>query len=237
MFKIISKLIRYPNRFLIKLKFLKQKKLNDKFSIIYKKNYWDDQESISGPGSSLKNTKNLRSMLKKILNKYKIKTILDAPCGDCNWIKFIFKEKKIKYVGADIVKECIDNNKTRFKNKNLEFIQMDITRDKLPLSDLLICRDFMFHLSFKDNYRFLKNIKKINSKYILISSHSKNKSSNINNKDIKSGDFRKINLFESPFNFNTNYKIAIKDYCDGVEKYLILFEKKEYKKFFECMKI
>ena len=95
----------------------------------------------------------------------------------------------------------------------------------------------MFHLSFKDNYRFLKNIKKINSKYILISSHAKNKNSNINNKDIKSGDFRKINLFESPFNFNTNYKIAIKDYCDGVEKYLILFEKKEYKKFFECMKI
>ena len=65
MFKIISKLIRYPNRFLIKLKFLKQKKLNDKFSIIYKKNYWDDQESISGPGSSLKKYKKFKINAKK----------------------------------------------------------------------------------------------------------------------------------------------------------------------------
>ena len=57
MFHIVSKLIRYPNRFLLKLKFFKKKNLKEKFSIIYNNNYWDNTESISGPGSTLKNTK------------------------------------------------------------------------------------------------------------------------------------------------------------------------------------
>lgn len=237
MFEIITKLIRYPNRFFLKLKFFKKKKLIDKFSIIYKNNYWDNKESISGPGSTLKNTENLRHVLKKIIKKYKVKSIFDAPCGDCNWIKFIFKKNQIKYLGADIVRECVTNNNYKFINKNIKFKQIDITKDKLPNTDLFICRDFMFHLSYKDNLRFLKNLKRINSKYILISSHTKNKKSKINNKDIKSGDFRKINLFKTPFNFKENYELTIKDYCDGVEKYLILFENKEFKKFFDYMKI
>ena len=43
----IIKIIKYPNRF-IKLKFFK-KNLIDKFSIIYRNNYWDNKESVSGP--------------------------------------------------------------------------------------------------------------------------------------------------------------------------------------------
>ena len=237
MFEIIFKILRYPSRYLLKLEFFRVKKLNEKFSIIYKNNYWDNKESISGPGSTLKNTQNLRHVLKKIIKKYKIKTIFDAPCGDCNWIKVLFKQDLPKYVGADIVKECVLNNKKKFKRKNLNFRQIDITKDKLPNADLFICRDFMFHLSFKDNYKFLKNLSKINSKYILISSHTKNFKSNFSNRDIHSGDFRKINLFKSPFNFKTNYELVIKDYCDGVEKYLILFKNEEFRKFFEYMKI
>ena len=121
MFKIISKILRYPKRYLLKLKFFKAKNLNKKFSIIYKNNYWDNKESISGPGSTIENTKNLRQVLNKIIKKYKIKTIFDAPCGDCNWIQFIFKENQTKYIGADIVKECVLNNKNKFKRKNLNF--------------------------------------------------------------------------------------------------------------------
>ena len=112
MLEIITKFIRYPNRFFLKLKFFKEPKLKDKFSIIYKNNYWDNKESVSGPGSTLKNTKNLRNVLKKIIKKYKVKTIFDAPCGDCNWIKFVFKKNQIKYFGADIVKDCVTNNES-----------------------------------------------------------------------------------------------------------------------------
>ena len=89
----------------------------------------------------------------------------------------------------------------------------------------------MFHLSFEDNKRFLKNIKNLKCRYILISNHSKSAKNNILNKNIKTGDFRKINLFKEPFNFKSNYELIIDDHCDGVEKYLILFKIEKLKKF------
>ena len=114
---------------------------------------------------------------------------------------------------------------------------MDITRMKLPNTDLFICRDFMFHLSYKDTFNFLKNIKNMKSKFILISNHSKSFEDSILNKNIKSGDFKKINFFKEPYNFSQNYEMIIKDDCDGVKKYLILFRNKEFKKFYKNMKI
>jgi 2-polyprenyl-3-methyl-5-hydroxy-6-metoxy-1,4-benzoquinol methylase len=237
MLKIIPKLIKYPYRLLIKLRFLNEKGLKNKFSTIYNNNYWDNKESLSGPGSSLKNTKNLRKKLPIIIKKYGIRSIVDAPCGDCNWIQHIIKKSQIKYTGIDIVKKCIDNNKLKFKDKNFSFKQMDITKDKLPRADLFICRDFIFHLSFKDTYKFLLNLKKLKTKYILFSSHTKSKTEILLNKDIKSGDFRKINLFNTPYNFKEKYEIVINDNCDGVKKYLILFKKKDFVKFHQYMQI
>lgn len=237
MIKIISKLIRYPYRQIIKLKFFKQSKLKNRFSIIYNYNYWDDKESISGPGSSLKNTKNLRKQLPKIIKRFKIKSILDAPCGDCNWIRQIIIRSKVKYTGLDIVNECITINKRKYKNKNFIFKQRDITKNKLPNCDLFICRDFLFHLSFKDTYKFLKNLESIKSKYLLFSNHTKSKSEHLINKDIKSGDFRKINIFNKPYNFQKKYEATIRDDCDGVKKYLILFKRKDFIKFYKSMKI
>jgi len=55
MIKIFFKIIRYPFRFFIKLKFFKETSIKNKFSIIYKNNYWDNKESFSGPGSTLEN--------------------------------------------------------------------------------------------------------------------------------------------------------------------------------------
>ena len=72
--------------------------------------------------------------------------------------------------------------------------------------------------------------------YILISNHSRSKENGILNKNIKTGDFRKINLFNEPFNFKSNYELIIEDYCDGVEKYLILFKNKEFKEIFNIYK-
>ena len=237
MFKIIPKIIKYPYRFFIKLKFFKEKSLKNKFSIIYNKNYWDNKESLSGPGSTLENTKILRNSLNQIIKKYKIKSILDAPCGDCNWIQLVIKKNKVNYIGGDIVKECITHNKLKFKNKKFSFKELDITKDKLPNTDLFICRDFMFHLSFKDNKRFLKNIKKLKTKFILISNHSRSEKGKIFNRDIKSGDFSKINFFKYPYYFKKKFELIIKDDCDGVEKYLFLFTNKEFRKFFDYMKI
>ena len=235
--KILIKLIRYPFRLFIKSKFAKEKSLKNRFSIIHKNNYWDNSETVSGPGSTIKNTIKLRKKLKEIIKTYKIKSIFDAPCGDCNWIKDIIVDAPIRYIGADIVPEVIKQNKKKFNNNKIYFKQIDLTKEKLPKADLFICRDFVFHLSFKDTYKFLKNLKKSNSKYLLISNHFKNKNYNGYNKDINSGDFRKINIFQSPYNFNYKYEMIIDDYCDGTKKYLYLFKRKEFVKFSSSMKL
>ena len=55
----LQKIFIYPRKLYRKSNMLKKKKLSDRFSYIYKKNYWDDLESVSGPGSSFKNSKKL----------------------------------------------------------------------------------------------------------------------------------------------------------------------------------
>ena len=226
---MIIKILKYIFRKLVKKKIF-EKDLKKTFTNIYKINYWGDNESISGPGSNKKNTANLKKNIGKIIKKFKIKSIVDAPCGDFIWMKKIIVDQKIKYTGIDIVEELIKKNNNLYSNKKIKFQKLDITKDILPCSDLFICRDFLFHLSYIDINNFFKNLSKIKIKFFLTSSHSITKVNNfIKNKDIISGDFRKINLFTKPFNFNKDIKYTIKDNCDGVKKYLLLFEIKKSK--------
>ena len=78
----------------------------DIFTDIYLSNKWGDQFSVSGTGSNLNQTKTLLKEITKIIKDYKIKNILDIPCGDFYWIKE-FDFKYINYVGGDIVSELV----------------------------------------------------------------------------------------------------------------------------------
>ena len=69
--------------------------------------------SDKGPscvGSDNYTTKILRSKLPIFIKKYKIKSILDAGCGDFYWMKNI-NLIKINYYGLDIVSKLIEKNK------------------------------------------------------------------------------------------------------------------------------
>ena len=167
-----------------------------KFNYIFKNNIWGSVESISGPGSELKNTIDIRNEIPLIISSYSIKSILDIPCGDFNW----FKEMKIpiKYLGGDIVCEIIDNNNNNYRNENINFQKIDITKDLIPNNfDLIIIRDLFIHFSDHDIFMTLKNIKKTNSRYILTTNYDDTKI----NKNIVSGSFREVNLMLEPFLF------------------------------------
>ena len=45
-----------------------------------------------------------------VLEKLEIKSFLDIPCGDYNWISTVDKIG-IQYIGRDIVAEIIESNK------------------------------------------------------------------------------------------------------------------------------
>src|SRR5688572_773801 len=86
------------------------------FNRIYHGNEWGSKESVSGPGSTLKTTEDLRKELPGFLKSLGIKSMLDAPCGDCNWISKI-DLSNIDYTGVDIVPELIESNKKKYPDK------------------------------------------------------------------------------------------------------------------------
>lgn len=207
----------------------KIKSVEDKFTRIYNDNYWLDKESRSGTGSSLSSTENIRNHLPKIFDKFKIKKVFDAPCGDFNWMYHVIKHSEIDYCGSDIVEDLIILNKSKYENHRIKFKKLDIRTDKLPNSDLMICRDCLFHFSFDDINLFLKNFLSSDIKYILLTINP-TKEESFKNKDIITGDFRLINFFLEPFNFKKNYIYSFDDKDareTGISKKMYLFTKKQ----------
>ena len=83
----MGKKISYYNNF-SKSKFTPLN-IQDRFELIYNENYWESDESRSGLGSEIKNTKEVLKALKKIIKEYNIRSIIDIPCGDFNWMSKI----------------------------------------------------------------------------------------------------------------------------------------------------
>ena len=204
--KIIKKfLLRYPNLFrftkffynIYKYYSLKYFSNSNKsiFENIYKFNVWEGEESRSGSGSSLSQTETIIKDLPELFEKYKIYSILDIPCGDFYWMKEVDLSKKY-YIGADIVDDLIKENRKKYSKLNLDFLIMDLIKDKLPKSDLIFTRDCLVHFSNEDIFLALKNIIRSESKYFLTT----NFSSVFENINIATGQFRAINLLKEPFN-------------------------------------
>ena len=59
------------------------------FTKFYNRNKWGNLESFSGDGSTIKETTKTRKIIENVIKKYKIKSLLDIPCGDFNWMKLI----------------------------------------------------------------------------------------------------------------------------------------------------
>ena len=166
-----------------------------KFTYIFKSNIWGSVESISGPGSELQNTKNIRSQIPLVISKFNINSIIDIPCGDYNWFKEI--DRKIIYVGADIVDSIINLNNLNYENSNTKFIKHNIIIDKIDRYDLIIVRDLFIHFSDHDINKALNNIINSGSKYLLTTYYNDTSF----NKSIITGNFRELNLLIEPFNF------------------------------------
>lgn len=202
MLKILTSPIRIINKQIYEMnkkKIFKKDSQEERFELIYKKNFWSSKESSSGIGSENKNTVNIKKSIIRIIKDHEIKSVLDAPCGDFNWIKNILNEN-LQYTGGDIVKDLIYENIRKFKQKNINFVQLDITTNQLPQADLMICRDCLIHLSFEKIRKFFQNFKKSNIKYLLLTSYKlKQTEKKIINLDIPDGEFREIDMSEPPF--------------------------------------
>ena len=119
----------------------------------------------------------------------------------------------ISYLGGDIVEPLVADLNRNFSSEFVSFIQFDITIDPFPKSDLVLNRDCLFHLSYRDIELTLSNFLRSGSRYFLSTSYENG--GKFINTDIRSGDFRLIDLFDSPFCFPTNFHFEIPEQGEG----------------------
>ncbi len=172
------------------------KNAQEKFTYIYKSNFWAGGVSVSGEGSDDMQTLQIRKLLPELIEQYNIKIMLDLPCGDFNWMKDV-DLKLDTYIGGDIVEEIIRLNNLKYSTPKRKFKKLNIVEDKLPQSDLLFCRDCLVHLSYQDILKSIENIKKCGIKYLMTTTFPECDENN----DITTGDWRIIDLEKPPFNF------------------------------------
>ncbi len=165
------------------------------FTEIYHQNDWNDAESHSGTGSNTLATGVVRPEVSGLIKDRGVRTLLDAPCGDFNWMRLI-DLKGVSYIGIDIVRELIAQNNARYSRDNVRFQVLDIVKDSLPRADLILCRDALVHFFFKDVLRTLRNVIRTGARYLLTTTFPKHQ-----NVEIKArGWWRPLNLEQAPFN-------------------------------------
>lgn len=170
--------------------------LQEKFERIYQTNLWADPETRSGTGSSLDSTRVLRERLPGALHELGTRVLLDVPCGDFTWMERV-DLTGIDYIGGDIVRSIVESNRQEKTGKRRSFIELDITRDKLPDADVLLCRDCLVHLSYANIARVLDNVRGSNIRYMLMTSFP----GRGDNTDIEDGDWRPLDFEAPPFSF------------------------------------
>jgi len=182
--------------------------LADYFTDIFVRNAWMSSESASGFGSTLSQTENLRKELGFIIDQLAIQSIVDIPCGDANWMRtenFFSKE----YLGIDIVPQVITRNiELRGSDQNIDFKVGDFTSKlHIKTSDLVITRDLLVHLSYRDIVKCLDNFLLSGSKYLGLTTFHSEKA----NEDLvypesleKVVGWRPLNLEIPPFLFRNS---------------------------------
>jgi hypothetical protein len=131
-----------------------------------------------------------------LLEEIVARTLLDAPCGDFNWIKDTELSLEL-YWGIDVIPDLIARNRRLYGDVKTQFVLLDLTRDWLPDADVILCRDCFIHFSYRHIALAIKNFKRTKSTYLLTNTYSDWRK----NENIRTGDFRYLNLLLPPFNF------------------------------------
>lgn len=120
--------------------------------------------------------------------------MLDAPCGDFNWMRHV-DLSGVNYVGGDVVAEIISDNTKKYPAHS--FTCLDLRCEPIPQVDLIFCRDCFVHLPFKDISLVVQKIKESGSNYLMLTTFPET------NKNIDTVEvlWRPLNMQNAPFNF------------------------------------
>jgi len=136
----------------------------------FEKDYWELRykgDGTSGVGSYGQYFKFKSTILNQFILDKNIKNIFDYGCGDCNQLAGLNLNNVI-YYGSDISDFIIEKHKKIYEGSNFNFIY-DNEIDNQGKFELVLSLDVIYHIVTDENYyQYIKNIKKLSDKYIII---------------------------------------------------------------------
>jgi SAM-dependent methyltransferase len=181
--------------------------LTDTFNHIYAEGTWGKDvagKGTSGTGSTLEITREYRVYVEDFLKKHRIKSVVDAGCGDWSFSSAI-DWGDTTYLGIDIASDVIAAVRNKHEKGRIKFQVGDIT-DELPAADLLVSKDVLQHLSNDLVHRFIRNnLRKGKYKWVILTNDRGSE-----NRDVASGGYRAIDLAAPPFEVKGLVDLPIK---------------------------
>ena len=177
-------------------KHTRERDMTGVFSQIYANGAWvmrQGQGSLSGVGSVQEATGEMALQLGAFIREVGCRRLVDIGCGDFNWMRTVVGD--FEYLGIDVVPQVIDANNAQYADPRRRFVCLDATSTPLESGDVALCREVLFHLSFNDGLKLMRNIRAAGFKHVLFTTDS----AVWFNSDIRTGDFRRINLTRSPY--------------------------------------
>jgi hypothetical protein len=194
------------------------------FNNIYSTNWWGSKESVSGVGSELFRTMSVRAGFIRWLGQNNVSSVLDAPCGDFNWMLHVIEETDIVYIGGDLVADLISKN-CEIGGARTKFLVFDILVDPLPKVDAWLCRDVLFHFPNSAIETILKKFENSDIPFFLTSHFEKI----ARHLDIEFGGYRPVNLCAAPFNWPKPVHLIFDGDKNEADRYLGIWQNPKLK--------
>ena len=165
------------------------------FTGIWKDNFRGSEETRSGHGPSLAETVRLRAQLPALLHSLGVRSLLDAGCGDLNWMQALVDELPF-YFGYDIVPDLIEHLQSQLaERRNCIFRAVDVVADPLPRCGAVLSRDCLTHLPIDAALMALRNFRRSGCRYLLATTHAVG-----HNHWVNAGGWYPMDLTAAPFN-------------------------------------
>jgi hypothetical protein len=179
------------------------------FERIMRARFWPSDETVSGEGSTVAKTIVLRKRLAEAFALLGIRSLVDAPCGDLNWMRLMDYNFE-SYIGIDIVSPLIERlrNEKEKPDSTRHFQVGDVTTDILPFADAILCRDCLVHLPFSEIHNAHMLFKKAGFRYLFVTTFPNRKT----NDDCAVGAWRPLNMEIEPLNWGKPIMILKEDH-------------------------
>jgi len=123
----------------------------------------------SGPGHA-NHTVGARALLADVFQRFQITSMVDAPCGDWNYMKLV-NLSGIDYQGFDISEVQIERHKQRYTRDGVRFGVLNLVTTVPPRADLVLSREFWFHIRPEVAARVLQNVRASGARYLITTTH------------------------------------------------------------------